>query len=650
MTDLKAVFKTIGNHLAGNAIGATRNEALARQIISVVFCKLHDEKHERMATFRAGGSETDRDVADRVRLLYEKIKARHSAVGDFNSEISLDDGVVRYLASELQDCRFAESTQDVIAEAFEAFVGSELRGGQGQFFTPRNVVKLMVEIVNPQPGQSVMDPACGSGGFLVEAMNSMRRQQMAGAAINGIRGIEKDDFLSKVANAYLAIVGDGDSGVFCADSLDEPSRWGAEVCRGVRLGQFDVVLTNPPFGKDIKVVGQEKLAQYELASKWRKEGAVYEKTGKINAEMRPEILFIERSLQLLKPGGVMGIVLPETFFHAPKARFVMQFIEQCNIQWIIDLPHNTFRPHNNAKCVAIILQKSAKQAERISLAVAEEMGHDHQGKEIYRWDPVVQSVDPRRLWDDIQLIMEERRTRQSKHVFTASAEGMKSRQIFVPRYYWETRDKEVNEIARKKRLELASVKELIDDGAIECFDGHGSPPAVYKGRGEYPYIRVKDIVNWEIYKDPTSSLPEHIYRKMKGDGKNLQAGDILYVRRGSYRIGSVAMVSPYDLEVLLTREILVLRVKKGNECGLTPHYLLYLLSHRLVAMQSFSKVLIETTLPSIGDRWKELKLPLFADMGTMDATIAQVEDVVKAKWRAHEMLRLIKIQHGELVT
>lgn len=668
--NLKTVFKTIRNHLAGNATGATRDEILAQQLINVIFCKIYDEKftkQEEMVAFRAGLNENEREVAARIKALFEKVQTKYEEVIDFSDKISLDDKSLRYLVGELQNYCLTESERDVVAEAFETFIGYALKGGQGQFFTPRNVVRLMVEIITPRPGQLVIDPACGSGGFLIETLKNMWDQLEAQAveygwdaatlqkekvetAVKSIRGVEKDEFLSKVAKAYMTIIGDGKSGIFCEDTLEAQENWKEKTRHGVKLGQFDVLLTNPPFGKDIKVVGQEKLAQYDLASKWRKEGAAYEQTDRKNTEMRPEVLFIERSLQLLKQGGVMGIVLPETFFHAPKARFVMQFMERCNIQWIIDLPHNTFRPHNNAKCIVVILQKSVKQGKNINFAVAEEMGHDHQGKEIYRWNPVTQQVDAQRLWDDIQLIMEERRTRRRKHIFTVSAKNVKNRKIFVPRYYWETRDKEVKEIARKKRLRLASVKELIANGAIEFFDGHGSPPAVYKGRGEYPYIRVKDIVNWEIYKDPTSSLPENIYRKLKGDGKNLQAGDILYVRRGSYRIGSVAMVSPYDLEALLTREILVLRVKKGNECGLTPHYLLYLLSHRLVAMQSFNKVLIETTLPNIGDRWKELKLPLFTDVETRKAAIKQVEEVVKAKWSAHEKLRMIRDEHGELVT
>ncbi|AFT66940.1 N-6 DNA methylase [Cycloclasticus sp. P1] len=668
--NLKVVFKAIRNHLAGNTVGATRDEVLAQQLINIIFCKIYDErftKQEEMVEFRAGVDESDKLISKRIKVIFKKVQTKYKEVIDFSDKISLDDKSVVYIVGELQNYCLTGSERDVVADAFETFIGYALKGGQGQFFTPRNIVQLMVEIIKPQPDQLIIDPACGSGGFLVESLKYMwgelesqskeygwsdlalQEEKMA-AAIHNIRGIEKDEFLSKVSKAYMAIIGDGKGGIFCEDSLEVPKNWKDKTQQSIELSKFDVLLTNPPFGKDIKVVGESKLAQYDLASKWKKEGGLYKKTDKKNTEMRPEVLFIERSLQLLKDGGVMGIVLPETFFHAPRARPVMQFMEGHNIKWVIDLPHNTFRPHNNAKCIIIVIQKNTKQSKNINFAVAEEMGHDHQGKEIYRWDPVTQKVDKEQTWDDIKLIIEENRNRKKKYIFSVDSKSVKDRNIFVPRYYWETRDKEVEEIAKVKKLKLISIKQLIDEGVIQHFDGHGSPPAEYKGRGDISYIRVKDIVNWEVYKDPTSSIPENIYKNMKGENKNLNVGDILYVRRGSYRIGSVAMVSPHDTNVLLTREILVLRVVENNKYGLTPHYLLYLLSHRLVAMQAFNKVLIETTLPNIANRWQELKLPLFIDKNMAETVTTQIEEVINAKWSAIEKPHKVKDVHGELVT
>ena len=138
--------------------------------------------------------------------------------------------------------------------------------------------------------------------------------------------------------------------------------------------------------------------------------------------------------------------------------------------------------------------------------------------------------------------------------------------------------------------------------------------------------------------------------KKKGDKKNVQVYDILYVRRGSYRIGSVAMVSPYDTEALYTREILVLRINPDNSYGITPFYLLYLLSHRLTHMQTEGKVLIETTLPNIADRWKDIELPMDNDNKVREKISLRVESVIRNKWKAAEEIINLREELGNLTT
>jgi type I restriction enzyme M protein len=676
--NLKVIFKTIKNHLAGNFTGATRDEELAKELINLIFCKIYDEKFtkaEDIINFRIGVDE-DLDIfKNRILDIFKKVKTKYSDVLDISDEIKLDKYALAYVVGELQNYSLIESERDVIADAFETFIGYALKGSQGQFFTPRNVVKLMVDIMNPQPDELLIDPACGSGGFLVESLRHMWKildkqaeelnwsdlalhEEKIATAIQSIRGIEKDSFLSKVAKAYMAIIGDGKGGIFCEDSLEQPQEWHNKTKRGyvgqnIELGKFDLLLTNPPFGKDIRVVGEDKLKQYNLAYQWKKNGNSFEKTNKLKKEETPQIIFIERSLQLLKDGGKLGIVLPETFLHAPKLRYVLDYMfKNNNVTHIIDLPHNTFRPHNNAKCISIILEKNIPQQKFITMAVAEEIGHNHQGKEIYRWDYKNNKANKEELWDDVPLILEEIKSDNfKKYCFKVEFAICNDKNVFVPRYYWQNKLKKIEDLAKKENLELVSIEKLIKEGIIKSFDGHGSPPAEYKGMGEIPYIRVKDIVNWEVYKDPTAKIPEEIYMKKKGTNKNLKEKDIVFVRRGSYRIGSVAMISPYDTEILLTREILVLRIiDKNNKYGLTPEYLLYLLSHKLVSLQSKNKVLIETTLPNIADRWKELRLPISKDKNERERISNKIQSVVESKWNAIKGIDKLKEELGNLTT
>lgn len=672
-SDLKTIFRALRNHLAGNTVGTTRDEVLAQQLINLIFCKIYDErftKPDEIVSFRAGIDESETKIKQRVVDLFEKVKSKYKEVIDFSDKIALDAKSVRYIVGELQNYCLTDSDRDAIADAFETFIAGALKGGQGQFFTPRNVVKVMVEIIDPKSDELIIDPACGSGGFLVEALRhvwnklddegknygwseSALKEEKIASAIHNIRGIEKDEFLSKVTKAYMAIIGDGKGGIFCEDSLDEPKNWAQKTQQNVELGKFDVLLTNPPFGKDIKIVGESKLMQFDLAYQWKLKNNEFTKTNKLNEEKNPQILFIERSLQLLRDGGRMGIVLPETFFHAPNMKFVMRYMTlNNNVTWLVDLPHNTFRPHNNAKCVVIILEKNKPQQEIINMAVAEEMGHDHQGKSIYRWDYKNSKVNKKEIWDDIEVIIKEIKDKKNqKYTFKVDQEIIKEKEIYVPRYYWQSKQKEIENIAKTKNLSLISLSKLIQEKIISNFDGHGSPPSENKGMGEIPYIRVKDIVNWEIYKDPTAKIPVDVFNEMSKENKKLNVGDIVYVRRGSYRIGSVAMISPHDLKVLLTRELLVLRViKENNPYDISPYYLLYLLSHKLTQMQTLNKVLIETTLPNIANRWMEVMLPISNDKNHRKEISKKVEEVFKNKWLAVNSIEKLKTDFGDLIT
>lgn len=671
--NLKVVFKSIRNHLAGNFTGATRDEELAKELINLIFCKIYDErftKPDDILTFRIGVNEDLKELKKRIFILYDKVKSKYNEIIEVNDKINLDEHAIAYVVGELQNYCLIDSERDVIADAFETFIGYALKGAQGQFFTPRNVIKLMIEIIDPKPGELLIDPACGSGGFLVDSLKHMwnkldqqaselgwnelaLQEEKITTAIHNIRGIEKDKFLSKVTKAYMAIIGDGKGGIFCEDSLEQPKEWKDKTKQNIGLEKFDVLLTNPPFGKDIKITGEDKLKQYELAYQWKKEGGEFKKTSKLKKEEAPQIIFIERSLQLIRDGGRLGIILPETFFHAPNSEYILNYIlRNNNIIWVIDLPHNTFRPHNNAKCIIVILEKNKPQQKEINMAVAEEIGHNHQGKEIFRWDYKTKTIDRTCPWDDIPLILSEcKNNKFEKYCFEVPSKECVEKGIFIPRYYWENKVEEIERLAKKDNLDLVSIKDLIEDKIITFFDGHGSPPAEYKGRGEYPYIRVKDIVNWEIYKDPTAKIPEDIYKQKKGSKKNLKEKDIVYVRRGSYRIGSVAMVSPYDIDVLLTREILVLRIaNEKNKYDLTPYYLLYLLSHRLTSMQAFNKILIETTLPNIADRWKELKLPVSKNETERKRISEKIKSVIESKWEAIKGIEKLKEELGELTT
>jgi type I restriction enzyme M protein len=408
--NLKSTFKAVRNYLAANAVGITRDEVFAQQLINLIFCKIYDErftKAEQIVTFRAGIDEKPDKVKARILSLFEKVKAQYDDVIDVADSITLDERSLAYVVGELQLYSLRDSSRDAVGDAFEVFIGPSLKGGQGQFFTPRNVVKMVIDMIDPRPGERVIDPACGSGGFLVEGLRHVWNQVQAQGealgwpeheiesekqkvAIRNFRGIDKDYFLSKVAKAYMAILGDGRGGVFCENSLDAPSHWEPQTRNSVALEGFDVVITNPPFGKKLAIDSEEMLVSYELGHRWTYDPKLdVFNQGTVLDKQPPQILFIERCFDLLKDGGRLGIVLLESTFGMPKYRYVVDYIQRrSNIKAIVTMPEDLFQPHTHAKCCVVICEKTSKPEADYQIFMSEVKwcGHDSRGNPTYRKD------------------------------------------------------------------------------------------------------------------------------------------------------------------------------------------------------------------------------------------------------------------------
>lgn len=426
--NLKAVFRDVRNHLAGNTVGITTDQRLAQEIMSLLFCKIFDELDtdpDDQTRFRAKVDEPEDRIAARIRALFDAVKKRYPDVFQPTEEITLDSRSLRYVVGELQNYEIVGASRDAIGEAFEVFIGPAVRGEEGQFFTPRNVVKLLVDLLDPMPDEKILDPACGSGGFLIVALEhvwgklertakakkwsgAVLEQRKHDAAMHFVRGIDKDSFLTKVTKAYMAIVGDGRGGIYCEDSLDEPANWSDGARAQISLKQFDVVLTNPPFGSKIKVVGAHKLGQYALCKKWKKpkgDGEDWAMSSDLKKEESPQLVFIERCVQLLKPGGRLGIILPESIFGMPKYGYVVKWLlENFILRAFVSLPDEIFQPSTHAKTCVVVLENRKPPADYdIEMAIADWCGHDSRGNPTLR----VQADGTEELLDDLPKIAEQ---------------------------------------------------------------------------------------------------------------------------------------------------------------------------------------------------------------------------------------------------
>ncbi len=272
--DYKDAYRQIRNYLAGQHIGATRDEALLAEVIKCLFCKLHLRRQQQN-----NSPEDSFIVAKKYRQAFRELQtllpALFSSKALFSpqEELLLDPASIAYIDQKLERIDLENWNRDPFGDAYEVFIGSAVRGQEGQFFTPQNAVELLVSLVNPRPGEKIIDPACGAGGFLNAAARHLLATGTSPAEVtNNIFGVDKDSYLVSLASARLSLVTLAKPNVSCADSL----AWAAEIDREFPLkdymGEFDVILTNPPFGSRIISASpqvQESFLPWDTNGVWK---------------------------------------------------------------------------------------------------------------------------------------------------------------------------------------------------------------------------------------------------------------------------------------------------------------------------------------------------------------------------------------------
>ena len=649
--NLRSVFRTIRNYLAANAVGTTRDEIFAQQIINLIFCKIVDERFTKptdTVEFRAGAGEKPAEVKERIQQLFNDVKSKYDDVIDKEDKITLDEKTLTYAVGELQMFCLMDSERDAIADAFETFIGPSLKGGQGQFFTPRNVVRLLIEIVNPGTEDKVIDPACGSGGFLVEAIRSVWKcieergtsygwpatdilSEKQRVAIKNFRGIDKDNFLSKVAKAYMAIIGDGRGGIFCENSLDAPTHWKNLTEEHIPLDYFDVVVTNPPFGKKLKIDDASILSSYHLGHKWSfsKLTGEFDELNTLYKGQAPQILFVERCLQLLRNEGRLGIIAPESMFCNPSHRYIVQYIKSiARIKAVISLPEELFQPYTHAKTCAVVIEKTPaahEQGHEIFMAVARWCGHDSRGLSIPH--------------DDLPKILAKYRSYKDRGSLAYDHWGYIINEseildnIYLPKYYNPEIPKKLEKLRDSHELHI--FRDLVDQGIISISTGHEVGKLAY-GTGNIPFIRTSEIANWEIKLDPKHGLSEAIYEEMK-DKQDVQENDILMVRDGTYLVGACALVGKYDTKIVYQSHIY--KIRTNNHEILHPFLLLAVLSSPIVKEQIFAKRFTQDIIDTLGGRIHELVLPVPKNEEAKKEIVENVTSVIDHKNEARKLVR-----------
>ena len=624
----KDTFIDIRNFLAGRFLGATRDEFFLDEIIKLIFCK-HELRTENTTVIE------DVDLASLYRKTFQTVLELHEDIyQDGTYEIELDPVSIKYIDAKLNELDLFNLERDIIGDAYEIFMGDAIKGQSGQFFTPQNAADALVKMIAPSPKSRVIDPACGAGGFLVATMKYWNKQN-AKFSKDNLYGVDKDGYLTRLAKIHLACIGQVTNTIQCSDSLV----WD-EAVLGERDSQYDVVLTNPPFGVNIKTGTTETLSKFDLAYKHRKtkEGFAT-KTFNINESVAPQVVFIEQCINLAKKGGVIGIVVPESMISNKKYSYVVEYIlRACYIRAIIGMPDELFKISDkggtHTKTCLLVLEKKKKEDDKdynIFMAEAKWCGHDSRGREIPK--------------DDIPYILRTYFKFKNSEGFKNSNLGFLinrsqiTNNVLAPRSYvfGIQNDEELRETHT-----MISIGQLIDEKVLEVTTGNEVGKLAY-GTGNIPFIRTSDISNWEIKSEPKHLLSEEIYESLAGK-QDVQEGDILMVKDGSYLIGTCAMITKYDTRMVYQSHLYKIRVAEDNIYNLDRYYLLAVLSSEYVRQQIFAKTFSQDIINSLGDRLKELIIPIAKDSNHVKHIAGMVKKTINERIAARELARKVRAE------
>lgn len=369
------------------------------ELCKVIFVKISDEKKKRRKgepyEFQIKTHETSRRLAERIRALYEEQKQRDPEV--FTETIKTDDASLRTVVSHLESIDLSNTELDTKGLAFEMFMGGFFKGDAGQYFTPREVVTFAVEMMQPTSDDLVIDPACGSGGFLLYALEAVRREASEyytegtpehdrhwhDFAQKNLFGIEINDEIARVAKMNMILHDDGHTNVIGHDALARIDRL-VEANRGFKRGSFDLVLTNPPFGAQYEKTQHHHLDEYELGNQTNSKG----KTSPRRMQ-KTDVLFIERVWEFLKANGRAAMVLPDGTLTNSSLQYARDFmLERFQLLAVVSLPQTAFAHYGaGVKSSVVFLRKRAegekpRDDEAVFMAAPEKIGYDATGRKI----------------------------------------------------------------------------------------------------------------------------------------------------------------------------------------------------------------------------------------------------------------------------
>lgn len=371
----KLIFCKIWDERKDRRIG----EPYDFQIITINRDEESNEEHRRI--------KENKNLHKRILALYEEGRKKDAEV--FSEDIRLSTDKIRTVVGYLESVNLSDTDLDSKGRAFETFIGSFFRGNFGQYFTPRPIVEFIVNVLPIKNDSRVLDTSCGSGGFLLYALNKVRRQATDlypdhksdfrkherwvnywhSFAENYLYGIEINKRISRAAKMNMIIHDDGHTNVITSDGLisseDIQKTTGNS---GFQYGTFDFIITNPPFGSIIRQTEQAYLKTFQLGKKEEDWLALQAQPETVRQNQNTEVLFLEQNYKFLCPGGILAIVIPDGVLTNSSLQYVRTQLENWfRIIAVISMPQTAFTANGAGVKSSVLFLKKWSENHTTSL-------------------------------------------------------------------------------------------------------------------------------------------------------------------------------------------------------------------------------------------------------------------------------------------
>ncbi|GIV09516.1 MAG: hypothetical protein KatS3mg019_1607 [Fimbriimonadales bacterium] len=388
-SNLISLLEECHNHIYANE--GMLKEKVFREIVKLLAIKLYEECYTQRLVMEFGITASEyrailngepSEFVARLQRLYEQMRSDFSQFFP-DPRIYLSPLSLAYVVHKLQLVYLSQTPADVKGEAFQVFFTRYQRGDRGEFFTPQPIVELAVEMIAPKPWETVVDPACGSGGFLIQTVRYMRENfrdvNIPEYISEKLRGIEFNPDIATAAQVRLALEGAQGIQILCANALEVGL---------INEGRYDIVLANPPFGSRGKISDPQILQRYALGYRWQRNTHGWRPTQSLLSGQTPEILFIELCVRLLRPGGRLAIVLPDGVLQNATTEHVRAWLRtSAELAAVVSLPQHAFVPYGTGiKTSLLILVKHPVSIKYVFMAIPQKIGYDVKGQPLYQCD------------------------------------------------------------------------------------------------------------------------------------------------------------------------------------------------------------------------------------------------------------------------